>query len=122
MDDLDDLDNESFLSEEMCKQFPVLSQIVSTDWKGTCRYIIGDNKPDSIFGMRYELSPDGVCTMTTTMTFGDGKTHRHGGNQVVNDPIDDNRLVGWKGLQCYAEALDLVNIQKREEKACHCRV
>lgn len=60
--------------------FPVLSRITGIDWEGSCRYIIGDTKADSILmlngGMRYDLSDDGVCTMTTTVTLGDGRTRQ----------------------------------------------
>ncbi len=76
--EMKDLREDHLDSPEMREEFPVLSQIAGIDWKGTCRYIIGDTKPDSILllngGMRYDLSPDGVCTMTTNLVFGDGRT------------------------------------------------
>jgi hypothetical protein len=77
---VDALRQDRVLDPEVRENFPVLSQITGFDWKGNCRYIIGDTKPDSIMllkgGMRYDLSPSGVCTMTTTLEFDGGRT-RH---------------------------------------------
>ena len=73
-----DLAEEEFVEElDPRDDFPVLSQIAGIDWEGTCRYVIGDTKPDSIMllkgGTRIDLSPDGVCTMTTTLVFDGGR-------------------------------------------------
>lgn len=97
--------NDPSLSSEIRTRHPVLSKIAGVDWNGSCRYIIGDTKPDSIMllsgGMHYDLTDDGVCTMTTNLIFGDGRSRQvrmrgfreQGASSLKLYPLEDSEPV-----------------------------